>query len=56
MNRFLSDMERKFGRYAISNLTLYIIVLYVIGYVIKILPNGNLIQSYLTLNPYLILH
>lgn len=56
MNRFLSEMERKFGRYAINNLTLYIIVLYVIGYVIKLLPNGSLIQSYLTLNPYLILH
>ena len=56
MNRFLSEMERKFGRYAINNLTLYIIVLYVIGYVIKLLPNGAMIQSYLTLNPYLILH
>ncbi len=56
MNKFLSNMERKFGRYAINNLTLYIIVLYVIGYVIKLLPNGAMIQYYLTLNPYLILH
>ena len=56
MNRFLNEMERKIGRYAISNLTLYIIVLYVIGYVIKLMPNGAMIQSYLTLNPYLILH
>jgi len=56
MNKFLSDMERKFGRYAINNLTLYIIVLYVIGYVIKLMPNGAVIQYYLTLNPHLILH
>ena len=56
MNKFLSNMERKFGRYAINNLTLYIIVLYVIGYVIKLMPNGAVIQYYLTLNPHLILH
>ena len=56
MNKFLYEMERKIGKYAISNLTLYIIILYVIGYVIKLMPNGAMIQSYLTLNPYLILH
>ena len=56
MNNFLNEMERKFGRYAISNLTLYIIVLYVIGYLIELIPNGETIQYFLTLNPYLILH
>ena len=31
---FLNKMERKFGRYAIPNLTKYIILCYVIGYVL----------------------
>ena len=56
MNKFLSDMERKFGRYAISNLTIYIIAIYIVGYIIRLMPNGNTILSYITLNPYLILH
>ena len=57
MNNFLNEMERKFGKYAISNLTIYIIGLYVAGYVIQLLSfTGINLTSYLTLNPYLILH
>ena len=31
---FLNKMERKFGRYAIHNLSAYIIALYVAGYLL----------------------
>lgn len=51
---FLNKMERKFGRFAISNLTMYIIGTYIIGYLLTFFA-GNLIE-YLVLNPYLILH
>lgn len=32
---FLNKMDRKFGRFAISNLTLYIIITYAVGYVLS---------------------
>ncbi len=48
-------MEMKYGRYAINNLTIYIIGLYIVGYILKLAPAGVNITSYLTLNPYLIL-
>lgn len=51
--KFLNKLERKFGRFAISNLTLYIIGTYVLGYLLQFTA-GNLI-SYFYLNPYLIL-
>lgn len=51
---FMSKLERKFSKYAISNLTLYLIFGYVVGYVLSFMsPN---LLNYLTLNPYLILH
>ncbi len=56
MNNFLNQMERKFGKYAIKNLTIYIIGLYIIGYVLQLAPASVNITSFLTLNPYLILH
>lgn len=52
--KFLNKMERKFGRYAIRNLSMYIIILYVIGYLLYFLaPSG--IFGWLTLEPYYIL-
>ena len=55
---FLNKMERKFGRYAIPELTKYIILCYVIGYVLIVLQNmtGISIMGYLALSPYHILH
>lgn len=51
---FMSKLERKFSRYAISNLTLYLIFGYVVGYVLSFMsPN---LLNFLTLNPYLVLH
>ncbi len=50
----MSNFERKFGKYAIRNLSLVLIVCYVIGYVIQVAAPG--IVGLLTLNPYAILH
>ena len=50
---FLNKMERKCGRFAIRNLTKYIILLYVIGYVLYFLGNvtGIPFSAYLMLSP-----
>ena len=50
----MSNFERKFGKYAVRNLSLVLIVCYVVGYVIQVFAPG--IVSLLTLNPYAILH
>lgn len=47
---FMSRMERKFGRYAISNLSLYIIICYIIGYILQIFVPQ--IFQLLVLSPY----
>lgn len=52
MNQILNKMERKFGRFAIRNLSLYLIVGYVIGYILS--ATGTI--EFLNLNPYQILH
>ena len=51
---FLNKMERKIGKYAISNLSLYLILGYVLGYILQFINPA--IVDFLTLNPYLILH
>ncbi len=56
MNNFMNELERKFGRYAIHNLTIYIIGLYIIGYVLQIFMSRTGLTSYITLDPYMILH
>lgn len=50
----MSNFERKFGKYAVKNLSLVLIACYVIGYIIQLFAPG--IVSLLTLNPYAILH
>ena len=54
----MSKFEKKFGRYAIPNLTLILILSYVAGYVIELLGSaaGVNLLGYLTLDPYRILH
>ena len=54
---FLNKMERKFGKYAIRNLTRYIILTYIIGYVLYyISAYGSVnILGHLALNPGAIL-
>lgn len=62
MEKFLNKAEKKFGKYAINNLTFYIIMLYVIGYLILQLavtiPNSFIrsIPGYLTLDIYRVGH
>ncbi len=57
MNRFMNEMERKFGKYAINNLTIYILGLYIAGYLLQLFSFAGLnITRFLTLDPYLILH
>ena len=58
MNNFMNDLERKLGRYAIPNLTLYIIGLYIVGFILQLLGNvsSSSLAGYLTLNVHQILH
>lgn len=50
---FINKLERKFGRFGIPNLTLYIIICYVIGYVLQLFRPELL--AWLRLEPGLIL-
>lgn len=52
---FISQLERKFGKYAISNISLYLIMCYAIGYVLAIL-HADSVLGLLTLDPYAIIH
>ncbi len=50
----MSNFERRFGKYAIKNISLLLIMCYAVGYLIeKVNP---VFLLYLTLNPYAILH
>lgn len=49
----MSKHEKKFEKYAIPNLTLVLILCYVVGYIIQVINSSFF--SYLTLDPYLIL-
>ena len=50
----MSKFEKRFGKYAISNLSLILILCYVVGYIIQLINADFLL--YLTLNPYEVLH
>ncbi len=54
MNRFLDQLERKIGRYAIPDLMRYICILYCAGLVISFI-NPQFYLTYLSLNPPMIL-
>lgn len=49
----MSNFEKKFGRYAIRNISLVLIMCYAFGYLISIV--NPLFLTYLTLNPYQII-
>lgn len=53
MNHFINKLEKRFGKYAIKNVSLYLALLYALGYLIEALNIGLL--NYLSLNPYAIL-
>lgn len=52
---WLDKLERKYGRYAISNLMYYIIILYGAGFVLNFV-NGSFFDRYLSLDVEAILH
>ena len=55
---FLQKLERKLGKYAIKGLTKYVIMAYVAGYILYAVSiiSGSGFLSYLTLDPYAIMH
>lgn len=50
----MSNFEKKFGRYAIRNLSLMLILCYAAGYILQLISSDFL--YFLTLDPYQILH
>lgn len=52
----MSPFERKFGKYAIQNLSFVLVFCYAVGYLLELFDRSGLLISYLTLNPYAILH
>lgn len=50
---FLTKLERKYGKFAIPNLTMMLIICFVIGYMIQIFSSGAI--YYINLNPELIM-
>ncbi len=50
----MSRFEKKFGKYAIKNISVLLLLCYAVGYIIEAVNMGFL--QYLTLNPYAILH
>ncbi len=52
----MSPFERKFGKYAIRNLSFVLVACYAVGYLIQIFDRSGLVSLYLNLNPYAILH
>ena len=52
----MSPFERKFGKYAIRNLSFVLVICYAVGYVLQMMDRSNMLIFYLTLDPYAILH
>jgi len=52
MNKFLNKLERKIGKYAITNLSLYMIICYAIGYVLYIFGNIFTLKYHLSVSPF----
>lgn len=50
----MNKLEKKFGKYAISNLSLILIICYAVGYVLQLINRDFMLM--LTLDPYQILH
>lgn len=52
----MSPFERKFGKYAIKNLSFVLVVCYAVGYVLRMMDRSDTLIFYLSLDPYAILH
>ncbi len=51
----LNKLERKFGKYAIPNLPLLIMITYVVGYGLELISRDEIVDI-ISLNPYAIVH
>lgn len=51
--KFTSNFEKKFGKYAVKNLSMVLIICYACGYVLRMISPG--IMDFLYLNPYQII-
>ncbi len=51
----LNKLERKFGKYAIKNLIVYILICYAIGYALVLISTKTNIYQYVTLSPELVM-
>ena len=57
INNFLNKLERKIGRYAIPQLTKYMILTYIIGYILYFINLAGIpILQFIYMSPRLILH
>jgi hypothetical protein len=54
MNYYIEKLEKRFGKYAVPNISVYLAVLYAVGYLIEAIDPNWL--NLLRLNPYQILH
>lgn len=52
----MSPFERKYGKYAIKNLSFVLVCCYAVGYLLQMIDRSNTLISYLMLDPYAILH
>ncbi|MBQ1171598.1 MAG: hypothetical protein IIX48_03220 [Lachnospiraceae bacterium] len=57
---WFAKLEQKYGKYAIPNLTFYLIICYAIGYLLQLAslynPSMSSLMNYMTLDIYAILH
>ncbi|MCD8131098.1 MAG: hypothetical protein LUE16_07445 [Lachnospiraceae bacterium] len=57
MNYRKSNLEKKFGRYAVKNLSLYLVIGFAIGYVLQLTEAGSsFLYTWLSLDAWKILH
>lgn len=52
----MSPFERKFGKYAIKNLSFVLVICYAIGYMLQMFVGEGILTYFLSLDPYAILH
>ena len=52
---FGDKLEKKFSKYAIPNLSMYMLICFAVGYVLELLPATSKLMGLLTLEPGLIL-
>ena len=54
-DNWIDKIERKYSKYALHNLSLYMVICFAIGYALAILPSTSGILDYLSLEPSKIL-